>query len=115
MVAQLSFGFWVSLLSSGAGYDRHLWVPTLHRAFPCYSGSRKNLHENFLTMVLFRNRIMHHEPIHHRDLLADHRKVYQLFGYLSPDAVKCALALDRVATVLARRGDVYNGVKPSSF
>ena len=81
IVAGLPFGFWVSLLSRGAAYDRQLWVPALHRAFPGYSGRREKLHDNLLAMVLFRNRIMHHEPIHHRDLAADHAKIYRLLGY----------------------------------
>jgi hypothetical protein len=115
IVAQLSFGFWASLLSAGLSYDRLLWVPTLHRAFPYYSGRRRDLHDNLLTMVLLRNRIMHHEPIHHRDLAADHRKLYRLLGYLSPDSAKQALTLDRVPAVLARRRDVCVGVKPASF
>jgi hypothetical protein len=115
VVAQLSFGFWVSLLSAGARYDRLLWVPALHRAFPHYSGRRDVLHDNLLSMVLLRNRIMHHEPIHHRDLAADHRKVYRLLGYISPDSAKHALRMDRVAVVLARRRDVCNGIKAPSF
>ena len=65
IVAELSFGFWVSLVSRGAAYDRTLWVPALHRAFPFYRGKRKPLHDNLLAMVLLRNRIMHHEPVHH--------------------------------------------------
>lgn len=115
IVAQLSFGFWVTLLSTGKSYDRHLWVPTLHRAFPRYSGRRDMLHDNLWTMVLLRNRIMHHEPIHHRDLAADHRKLYRLLGYLSPDCAKQALAMDRVAAVLDRRHDVCSGVIPPGF
>lgn len=31
LVTELSFGFWVSLLSKGDAYDRTLWVPALHR------------------------------------------------------------------------------------
>jgi hypothetical protein len=115
IVAQLSFSFWVSLLSAGNSYDRILWVPALHRAFPYYSGRRRNLHDNLVTMVLFRNRIMHHEPVHHRDLAADHRKLYRLLGYLSPDSAKQAQTLDRAPAVLARRRDVCAGVKPASF
>lgn len=111
----MSFGFWVSLLSAGAAYDRVLWVPTLHLAFPHYSGTRRALHDNLLTMVLLRNRIMHHEPVYYRDLAADHRKLYRLLGYLSPEAVARARALDRVGAVLGRRRDVCTGVRPPSF
>ncbi|WP_129666020.1 hypothetical protein [Phytoactinopolyspora endophytica] len=105
IVAELSFGFWVSLVSRGASYDRTLWVPALHRAFPYYQGGRKPLHDNLFAMVLLRNRIMHHEPIHHRHLHADHAKIYRLLGYLSPSMAKELEMLDRVSEVLQRRGE----------
>lgn len=103
MVAELSFGFWVSLLSRGSSYDRRFWVPTLHKAFPHYSGRRAALYDSLWSVVLLRNRIMHHEPVHHRDLAADHAKIYRLLGYLNPLLVKEAKALDRFPNVLARR------------
>lgn len=93
----------MSLVSRGAAYDRTLWVPALHRAFPFYKGRRQPLHDNLLAMVLLRNRIMHHEPVHHRDLRADHAKIYRLLGYISPRMVKELEALDRVGEVLRRR------------
>lgn len=105
IVAELSFGFWVSLVSRGAAYDRTLWVPALHRAFPFYRGKRKPLHDNLLAMVLLRNRIMHHEPVHHRDLRADHAKIYRLLGYISPRMVKELETFDRVGEVLRRRDE----------
>jgi hypothetical protein len=103
IVAELSFSFWVSLVSRGASYDRTLWVPALHRAFPYYKGRRQPLHDNLLAMVLLRNRIMHHEPIHHRHLHADHLKIYRLLGYISPSMAKELETLDRVSEVLRRR------------
>jgi hypothetical protein len=115
VVAGLSFGFWVALLSRGEAYDRSLWVPALHRAFPTYPGSRAALHDNLLAMVFLRNRIMHHEPIHHRDLRADHRKVYRILGFLSPELAAVATGLDRVPDVLRRRVDVCRGSHPPRF
>ncbi|MGH3711276.1 MAG: hypothetical protein ACRDRQ_24935 [Pseudonocardiaceae bacterium] len=111
IVAELSFGFWVSLVSRGAAYDRTLWVPALHRAFPFYKGKRQPLHDNLLAMVLLRNRIMHHEPVHHRDLRADHAKIYRLLGYISPRMVKELEVLDRVSEVLRWRD---KGQRPGS-
>lgn len=101
VVAELSFGFWVSLLSSS--YDRHLWVPTLHRAFPHYAGRRSVLRDNFQAMVLLRNRIMHHEPIHHRHLPADHAKIHRLLGYLEPEIATWLQGFDRVPEILGRK------------
>ncbi len=101
IVAELSFGFWVSLLSRR--YDRHLWVPALHRAFPNYRGSRELLRDNLEAMVLLRNRIMHHEPIHHRHLAADHAKIYRLLDYLAPEPALWLRTVDRVPQTIALR------------
>lgn len=117
VVAQLSFGFWTSLLSNSrhSEYDRRLWVPTLHRAFPAYHGRRDRLHEKFETMRLFRNRIMHHEPIHHRDLAADHRKIFELIGYIDPASARAVALLDRVRAVLGSRAAAIDGSRPPCF
>ncbi|MFD2422485.1 hypothetical protein [Amycolatopsis pigmentata] len=58
IVAELSLGFWVSLTSGT--YHRLLWVPIPRKAFPCYRGPLRALHDDLHTMLLFRNRIMHH-------------------------------------------------------
>ncbi|WP_330182179.1 hypothetical protein OHB26_38630 [Nocardia sp. NBC_01503] len=101
IVAELSFGFWVSLLSRR--YDRRLWVPALHKGFPHYRGPREQLRDNLQAMVLLRNRIMHHEPIHHRHLAADHVKIYVLLGYLGPELPVWLRTIDRVPETLALR------------
>ncbi|MEV8518019.1 hypothetical protein [Dactylosporangium sp. NPDC051484] len=117
IIAELPFGFWTSLLSNSRGsrYDRQLWVPTLHRAFPYYHGRRGDLHDNLEAMRLLRNRIMHHEPIHHRDLAADHRKIYRLINFINTTAAKESLAMDRVPTVLGHRQAVCDGSRPPRF
>ncbi|WP_416901063.1 hypothetical protein [Micromonospora echinospora] len=101
IVAQLSFGFWVALISTS--YDRHLWVPTLHRAFPHYRGRRGDLYQSLNTVRLLRNRIGHHEPIHYRDLVADHARIYRLLDYLDPELSAGVRVRDEVPMVLARR------------
>ncbi|MGW3458268.1 hypothetical protein ACWDE9_01335 [Streptomyces olivaceoviridis] len=115
MVAELSFGFWASLVSGGSGYDRLFWVPTVHKAFPHYSGRRDTLYDGLWSLVLLRNRIMHHEPIHHRDLAADHAKIYRMLGYLDPQLAKEAQAMDRFPAVLAGKADTLRGSRPSRF
>lgn len=104
VVAQLSFGFWVALISKA--YDRGLWVPTLHKAFPNYSGRRDQLHRSLDTMRLLRNRIGHQEPIHHRDLAADHAKIYRLLDCLSSELSAGVRLRDEVPAVLAGRPEV---------
>ncbi|ASO18614.1 hypothetical protein FHR81_003022 [Actinoalloteichus hoggarensis] len=102
-MAELSLGFWVSLISRGQSYDRTLWVPALHRAFPHYQGKRKVLHDNLTTVRLLRNRIMHHEPVFYRDLRADHMKIKRVLGYISPRMVTLLAVVDRVDEVLCGR------------
>lgn len=101
MVAELSFGFWVSLVSNT--YHRNLWVPCLHKAFPFHRGRRRPLHDGLHTMLLFRNRIMHHEPIHHRHLEADHATILRLLGYLSPAMAVQLKSYDPVEAMLRNR------------
>lgn len=113
MIAELSFGFWVSLISRR--YDRHLWVPALHRAFHGCAESRHSLHDGLLSLVLFRNRIMHHEPVHHRDLAADYAKLCRMLCYLEPAAADRLPLMDRVAEVLARRSAVCDGLLEPRF
>lgn len=113
VVAELSFGFWVSLISRH--YDRYLWVPVLHRAFRDCPEPRRSLYDGLLSLVLFRNRIMHHEPVHHRDLAADYAKLTRMLGYVEPEAADRLPALDRVADALARRDDVCAGLLAPRF
>lgn len=110
MVAELSFGFWVSLVSST--YHRTLWVPCLHKAFPFHRGKRGPLHRDLHTMLLFRNRIMHHEPIHHRHLEADHRTILRLLGYLSPAMAEQLKSYDQVEAVLRNRPGGSSSASP---
>lgn len=100
VVAELSFGFWVSLLASR--YHRTLWTPVLWRAFP--GRSRQDVHADYRHLLHLRNRISHGEPIHARHLQADHATVCGLLGELSPAALREVRRHDRVPALLARRG-----------
>jgi hypothetical protein len=101
MVAELSFGFWVALI--GNRFDMSLWRRGLYLAFPHYRGPRKQLHLDLQQMLGLRNRIGHHEPIHHRHLAADRQTVHRLLGYLSSDMQRWGQADDRFPDLLACR------------
>ena len=63
IVAELTFGFWVSLLNSE--YERLLWKD-LRRAFPFMpkkDRQRKNVSAPLNTFRTFRNRVFHNESI----------------------------------------------------
>lgn len=125
IVAELTLGFWVSLVSGTPGYDRGFWVPATHKAFAHYSGRRKELHDSLMSLLWFRNRVMHHEPIDHRcrrrcprwhvDPAGGHATLYRVLGYLSPELVKEAQAMDRFPAVLAGRADALRGTRPPQF
>lgn len=115
VVAELSFGFWTALVSGGSGYDRSLWVPVIHKAFPHYSGRRDVLYDALWSLVLLRNRVMHHEPVHTRHLEADHAKIYRVLGYLSPALVQEVRTMDRFPSVLRHRGATRDGSRRPRF
>ncbi|WP_230885125.1 hypothetical protein [Planomonospora sp. ID82291] len=115
VIAELSFGFWTSLLGTGNRYDMRLWRPALHRAFPGYCGSRRALHQDLYHLRKLRNRIAHYEPIHQRHLAADHTKILRILSHISPETTTWVRANDRVPEVLARRADVCTAVAPTRF
>jgi hypothetical protein len=102
VVAAVPFGFWVSLTSRSN--EAAMWRPALYRAFrPGYRGSRSEMHAHLDFLRTFRNRIMHHEPVHHRHLEADRDRIYELMEYLAPGATDVLARVDTVTGVLARR------------
>jgi hypothetical protein len=115
VIAELPFGFWVSLLGSGTDYETRLWRPALRRAFPGYRGRRPPLHQELDEARKLRNRIAHHEPLHRRDLAADHARVMRLLAYISPGYAAWVAEHDRVPEVLAARGEVCNGLLSAGF
>ncbi|MFF4773733.1 Abi family protein [Microtetraspora fusca] len=115
VIAELSFGFWVTLLGGHNGYEERLWRPALHRVFPGYRGLRKPLHVNLYHLRKLRNRIAHHEPVHQRHLTADHASILRMLDLLSADIADWARLNDRVPEVLARRRDVCAAAVPTRF
>jgi len=94
MVAELPFGFWVSLLgrggrSAGGGgqrmsYEMTLWRPALHKAFPHSRRNRRDTHQPLDYLRTFRNRIAHHEPIFDRHLERDFASIINVTQWICP-------------------------------
>lgn len=107
VVAELGFGFWVSLLSGP--YDRRLWWPhnaqLLKAAFPHIPSrlrQRKTIYYRYNSLRELRNRVMHYEPIWNRPTLyEDHQHIYEAIGWISPAAVAASGLVDRFPTILA--------------
>ena len=93
IVAMLSFGFWVSLLGPGgrtrdghkANYEMTLWRPALRGAFVHrVKLTRRQAHHPLNALRILRNRVAHHQPIFARDLAADHERILDVAGWISP-------------------------------
>lgn len=103
MIAELSFGFWVSLLGrggSGFNYEMDLWRPTLVKAFPHKPLSRKTVHNKLEHLRKLRNRIAHHEPIFQRHLEADYHSIIEVVKWICPETAKWINHHSRILTVL---------------
>ncbi len=90
-VASMSLGFWVRLVGRGgyinrgrkADYERTLWRPALHKAFP--GRSRRAVQQRLDRLRQLRNRIVHHEPIFDRELGEDYENLLEAVGWVSAD------------------------------
>jgi hypothetical protein len=98
--ALISLGFWWSLLSDE--YNRRLWQPCLQHAFDG-PVRRARLHSELDEMRRLRNRIAHHEPIHRRDLAADHRRILDVAERISRRLSERIDLVSRVPEVLSKR------------
>lgn len=99
IVAALSLGFWVALFAKR--YEEDLWRPVLHRCFNPRQ-DRRSLHDRLNRIRRLRNRIVHHEPILHRDLRADHDLILWTLNLLSPEMKTWVEHHSRVLDVLAQ-------------
>lgn len=84
VVADLSFGFWTCLLESR--YYEPIWRTHLRTAFPHLPNGRslKSTHRRGKEILELRNRVAHHEPLLHRDLLKEHSNLIEFVSWLCP-------------------------------
>ena len=101
IVAELSFGFWVSVL--GPKYEVNLWRPCLRLAFPNRprGTERKAIQVALDEIRRLRNRIAHHEPILDRDLHADCATILKILGWICADTAAWVDHHSRTARVLS--------------
>lgn len=108
VVAALDFGFWTGLLHNSYLYqsarDQRFWPHLLPSVFP--HATPMPTHPSAVSRRLndvrqFRNRIFHHEPIWKRaNLSAVRDEITELIGWMSPEAKRLVVGLDRVPDVL---------------
>lgn len=115
LVAELTFGFWVTLLS--APYEQRIWQPDgyalLAAAFPQASDrSRKQIHDRFNAIRELRNRVFHHEAIWNRsNLQQEHADIHQAVQWISPTLHRAIHAVDDFPTAVNRRAHVEARLK----
>lgn len=120
VVAELPFGFWVSLLGKGGhprtpetakrNYEMTLWRPALFRAFPYNKQKRSDIHKPFNYLRTLRNRIAHHEPIFNRHLEKDYQSIIEVTEWICPKTADWIKHHSRVEELL-HQGRHGNGIK----
>ena len=103
VVADLSAGFWVSLLSSS--YDvPYAWRYNLQRIFSNDQAlDRQAAWEICDNTLVLRNRIAHHEPIFHLPLESNYRDLQRIVIAMCPGTFAFANANCTFREVLSRR------------
>jgi hypothetical protein len=102
VLAELMFGFWRFLLDKK--YQTRLWAPALRHAFPQLQPQRRvDVYEPVDRLYKLRNRIAHHEPIHHFGLVEHHADLLRVAGFIDPAVETWLAANSRVPRTLATR------------
>lgn len=112
IVAELNFGFWAGAL--GPRYDDPLWRQTTRHAFPHRPKGfkRADVHGAINAIRRLRNRVMHHEPILHRDLESDHETIMLAISWICPATVQWIRSQSRFHSVF--RSDHLPAVSAST-
>ena len=86
LVAELSFGFWTSLLSRS--YEQVIWPRLLKPVFPYMPRRDRTRHrvaDRMHQVRKLRNRVFHYEPIWHwKDLPLHHATLEETIGWFEP-------------------------------
>ncbi|MBT9557811.1 MAG: Abi family protein [Myxococcales bacterium] len=106
VVAALSLGFWLSLLTKS--YET-LWRQALYRVFSnakAVTGrglNRPDALDKLNHIRVLRNRIAHHEPIFQRHLEADAKSISDVIRWMSPETADWYSSISDLSAVLVER------------
>jgi hypothetical protein len=115
LVAQLTFGFWVTLLS--APYEQRIWQPNNYANFAAVfpnvgNVSRKQVADRFNDIRILRNRVFHYEAVWSRpNLFQEHTDIHEAIGWISPTLHQSILAVDDFPTAFQARAQVETRLK----
>lgn len=101
LIAELSFGFWTSLLD--ARYEHHLWRYIIKLVFPGLKKrirTRKQASRRFEIIRKLRNRVFHYEPIwHFQDLECQYKQIIEVLQWLNHGAYELIDGIDRFSII----------------
>lgn len=101
MVAELSFGFWTTLLNRK--YEGIFWPRLLEETFPHLVASKRTratLSKRFEKIRRLRNRVFHHEPIwKFEDLETRHSEILETLGWINRELERTVTMIDRFPTI----------------
>ncbi len=106
VVAALSLGFWLSLLTKS--YET-VWRQALYRAFPNAKAiigrglNRPDALDKLNHIRVLRNRIAHHEPVFQRHLEADAKSIMDVIRWMSPETADWYSSISDLSAVLVER------------
>ena len=111
LIAELSFGFWTSLLD--VRYDR-LWHKIIMGVFPAMPRTIRTRSEASVRMSAIRklrNAALHHHSIWHwHDLEKKHSDILTLIEWVCPSSAKIARSLDRFPAVYSGKAEQFAAI-----
>lgn len=112
VVAKMTFDFWSNLFRTE--YDRCFWQTNMKLLLPNYETTRKQFQKIIKDLNQFRNRVSHHEPIHHLDLSAKHTLILDVLKWISEETYLWGKHHSTVNTIL-RTSPSSNGEPKPHF
>lgn len=87
VVAGMTFGFWVNLLTSR--YENLLWQQGMRRSFPSISNetSREAVYQKVNQLRVFRNKVAHHYAIFDRRPAAEYQNIQDIVSWSCNDTL----------------------------
>jgi abortive infection bacteriophage resistance protein len=103
LVASMTFGFWVHLLT--VRYDKHLWQQGMKRSFPNIPNgfSREDVHKQLDLLREFRNKVAHHYAIFDRRPMAEYKNIEEVVSWCCADTLWLMKAVSNPPRVINSR------------
>lgn len=97
VISRLNLGFWTNLLEDSPSQNEELWRQTLRKAFPRYSGGRKEVQQTLKAMNLLRNRCAQKDSLLSIDPTVELKKLLRLASWIDEDARTWLESLEHVS------------------